>query len=179
MNITVYCGARVGEMPAYRQAAEDLGSWIAKEDHTLVYGGGRIGLMGALADSVIDGGGKAIGVIPEFLSTKEKRHQFVTKMYTVKTMAERKNKMVEMGDVFVALPGGTGTLEEIIEAISLNHLKRHDKPCVLVNIMGFYDPLVLMLDVMVEEDFLSQEARDGIYVIDSIEELEDIAGDNR
>lgn len=179
MNITVYCGARVGEMAAYRQAAEDLGSWIAKEGHTLVYGGGRIGLMGALADSVIEGGGEVIGVIPKFLSTREKRHRSVTKMYTVETMAERKNKMVELGDVFVALPGGTGTLEEIIEAISLNHLKRHDKPCVLVNVMGFYDPLILMLDVMVEEDFLSWEARDEIYVIDSIEELEDIAGDNR
>ena len=166
-------------MAAYRQAAEDLGSWIAKEGHTLVYGGGRIGLMGALADSVIEGGGEVIGVIPKFLSTREKRHRSVTKMYTVETMAERKNKMVELGDVFVALPGGTGTLEEIIEAISLNHLKRHDKPCVLVNVMGFYDPLILMLDVMVEEDFLSWEARDEIYVIDSIEELEDIAGDNR
>ena len=166
-------------MAAYRQAAEDLGSWIAKEGHTLVYGGGRIGLMGALADSVIEGGGEVIGVIPEFLSTREKRHRSVTKMYTVETMAERKNKMVELGDVFVALPGGTGTLEEIIEAISLNHLKRHDKPCVLVNVMGFYDPLILMLDVMVEEDFLSLEARDEVYVIDSIEELEDIVGDNQ
>lgn len=166
-------------MPEYKKAAKDLGSWIAKEKHTLVYGGGRIGLMGALADSVIEGGGKVIGVIPEFLSTKEQRHEFVSKMYTVETMAERKNKMVELGDVFVALPGGTGTLEEIVEAISLKHLRRHNDPCVLVNIAGYYDPVKEMLDVMVKEGFLTQEAKDEIHLIDSIEELRDIVGDKQ
>ena len=174
MNITVYCGANAGKMAAYKQATEALGKWIAKEGHTLVYGGGRIGLMGTLADSVIGGGGKVIGVIPEFLATAEQKHQFVTKMHTVKTMRERKRMMIEKGDIFIALPGGTGTLEEITEAISLNQLNRHRKPCVLIDIMGYYEPLQVMLDVMVEEGFLSLESKDRIFFIDSLGELEDI-----
>ena len=171
MNITVYCGANTGIRPAYIDEAKALGKWMAGKDHTLVYGGGRIGLMGVLADEILAGGGKVIGVIPTFLATAEKMHSMATEMIEVATMSERKNKMLEMGDCFVALPGGTGTLEEIAEAISLMLLGRHDKPCILLNADGFYEPLKHMMDTMVKEGFLSQHARDEILFAGSAEEL--------
>lgn len=171
MNITVYCGANTGIRPAYIDETKALGKWMACKGHTLVYGGGRIGLMGVLADEILEGGGDVIGVIPTFLATAEKMHPMATEMIEVADMSERKNKMLEMGECFVALPGGTGTLEEIAEAISLMLLGRHDKPCILLNTEGFYEPLRQMMDAMVNEGFLSRHARDEILFAGSAAEL--------
>lgn len=176
MNITVYCGANVGHLPAYKEAAEALGNWIAKEGHTLVYGGGRIGLMGVVADRILEEGGKVIGVIPHFLATPEKMHRHATEMIKVETMLERKRIMLERGDCYIALPGGTGTLEEIVEAISLRLLGRHDNPCIFINVEGYYEPLKAMLDAMVGNGFLAQQARDKVHFVDSISELDEIVG---
>jgi hypothetical protein len=174
MNITVYCGANAGILPAYKEAAEALGNWIAKKGHTLVYGGGRIGLMGIISDRVLEEGGKVIGVIPHFLATEEQMHQNATEMIKVETISERKKRMLEQGDCYIALPGGTGTLEEIVEAISLRLLERHKNPCIFINVEGYYEPLKTMLDAMVENGFLPQQSRDKIHFIDSAEGVEKI-----
>lgn len=124
MNITVYCGASAGSEPIYEQKASELGQWLAAHGITLVYGGGRTGLMGKLANAVLANGGKAVGVIPEFLKTAEEVHTGLTRLITVDTMSQRKDTMLQMGDAFIALPGGAGTLEEIAEAISAARLGR-------------------------------------------------------
>ena len=130
MNIAVYCGSASGNRPSFTEGAKALGSWIAQNGHTLVYGGSRTGLMGATADAVLAGGGKVIGVIPDVKLIQERRHPGLTECIETKDMAERKQKMIELADAYVALPGGPGTLDEISEVICLARLGIENKACI-------------------------------------------------
>lgn len=173
MNMTVYCGASAGKDPIFSQKASALGSWLAAHDITLVYGGGRTGLMGILADAVLEGGGSVIGVIPEFLKTPEEVHTSLTQLITVETMRQRKDTMLRLGDAFLALPGGAGTLEEIVEAISFARLGQHDKPCMLYNIGGYYDYLEKLFGHMEDRGFLTERVRKKAQFVTSIADIAD------
>ena len=141
-----------------------FGALLAREGITLVYGGGNVGLMGALADGVLEAGGKVIGVIPHALIAKEVEHRGVTEFYPVDTMHQRKQKMADLADGFVALPGGIGTLEEIFEMLTWNQLRIHEKPCAFLNVAGYYDTLLHFLEHMVQQRFLKQAQLDGLIV---------------
>ncbi len=171
MNITVYCGASLGTKEIYQKATAELGEWIAKNNNTLVYGGGKVGLMGIVADSVLENNGKAIGIMPSFLRTKELAHTGLSESIIVETMSERKLKMIELGDCYIALPGGPGTLEEISEVISWARIGKNDNPCVFLNIEGYYDDLKKFFDNMVKNGFLTAEDRHKTLFAESIEEI--------
>jgi uncharacterized protein (TIGR00730 family) len=156
-SICVYCGSSPGKDPAFLHAAREVGTLIAKRGLTLVYGGGNVGLMGVLADTVLAAGGRVVGVIPDHLVRWEVGHNGLTERHVVASMHERKAKMISLADGFLALPGGVGTLEEIVEAFVWMQLGLHAKPCALLNINGYYDPLVKFLEQMVESRFLRPE----------------------
>ena len=149
MNITVYLGANEGNDPALKQAVQALGRWIGESGNALVYGGSRSGLMGQLADSVLAAGGKVTGVEPQFFLDAELQHDGLTELIVTKDMAERKAKMIALGDAFIAFPGGTGTLEEITEVISKLSLGQLDAPCILYDLNGYYQPLHQLLQQMI------------------------------
>lgn len=172
MNITVYLGAREGNEQVFRDTAAELGSWIAKAGHRLIYGGSGIGLMGVLADAAMEGGGEVIGVEPQFFIDDGFLHEGITKTIPTETMAERRLLMMEMGDAFIALPGGIGTLDEISEVIVMAALGKHEKPCILYNKNGYYDLLRGMFDQMTQYDFMAKEARDRIIFADTLEEIQ-------
>lgn len=174
MIITVYCGSKMGNDPAYAAAAEELGRWIAQHGMDMAYGGGNVGLMTLTADAVLAGGRAVTGVIPEFLLQYENGHEGNYTLEVVSTMSERKNRMMELGDAYLAMPGGSGTLEEIAEAISMQKLGKHEKPCIFYNINGFFEPLRQMYTDMVKEGFLQQKDLDKILFISSARELEQI-----
>ncbi len=176
MNITVYCGSRPGTDPAFAESAGALGRWIAGHGYGMVYGGGNIGLMEVIADTVLKNGGHVTGVIPEFLLEHEIGHEGLHTLEIVKDMPERKRRMIELGDAFIAMPGGTGTLEEISEVISMQKLDLHEKekPCVFFNVNGFYEPLREMLRRMAGEEFITQKDFERIFFIDRPEDLERI-----
>ena len=159
-SICDYCGSSPGDNPAYMESARSIGQMIAEGGHRLVYGGGHVGLMGAAADAALRAGGEVIGVIPKDILDKEVGHGGVTELYTVNSMHERKMKMASLSDAFIALPGGIGTLEEIIEVLTWSQLGFHSKACGVLNVEGFFDPLFALLDHMVEgsspEDILAQ-----------------------
>ncbi len=163
-RICVFCGASPGARPAYREAAEDLAGLLAGEGVGVVYGGGGVGLMGALADAVLAAGGEITGVIPRSLLDREIAHRDVADMRVVESMHERKALMAELADAFVALPGGIGTLEELFEVYTWAQLGLHRKPCGLVNVEGYYDGVAAFLDQAVEERFLREETRDLLMV---------------
>ena len=171
MNITVYMGARTGNDPAFQRTAEELGALIAEGGHCLIYGGSNIGLMGILANKVLAGGGQAIGIITQFFVDMGYGRDDLTEQIVVETMSVRKSIMLEKGDVFVAMPGGTGTLEEIMEAMTLLFLKRQDKPCYLLNINGYYDHLIALFEHMVENGLMPQENLDMLHFPTSVDEL--------
>lgn len=173
MRICVYAGSNPGHDPAHRVAAEGLGRILAERGTGLVFGGGRTGLMGALADGCLAAGGEVIGVIPSFLVDKEVGHGGVTELRIVGSMHERKMLMAELSDGFVALPGGIGTLEEMFEMWTWSQLGQHRKPCGLLNVKGFYDALIAFLDGVVDEGFLSPEHRRTLLVDDDAVELLD------
>lgn len=158
-QVCVFCGSREGNKPGYVKAARALGSLLAREGIGLVYGGGGIGLMKLLADAVLDEGGEVIGVIPQVLTTMEIANPRVTDLRIVGSMHERKALMAELSDAFIALPGGYGTLEEFCEVVTWAQLGLHRKPCGVLNVAGFYDPLLAQLDRQVAEGFLSQTMR--------------------
>ena len=141
-TIAVYCGSSSGHDPAYIQAAKDVGKLLVDQGIDLVYGGGSVGMMGAVADAVLQGGGKVTGIIPTFLESKELGHHGVTELIVVETMHERKIKMFEMADGFIALPGGLGTMEELFEVLAWSQLAIHRHPCGLLNVRGYYDGLL-------------------------------------
>jgi len=174
MNITVYCGSKTGRDPAYTEAAAALGQWNRRTGYEMVYGGGNIGLMSVTADIVLAGGRAVTGVIPEFLLQYETGHEGRYTLEVTRDMSQRKNRMLELRDVYLAMPGGTGTLEEIAEAISLQKLGRHEKPCIFYNINGFFDPLKQMFTSMVNEGFLRPEDQEKILFARSIEELDEL-----
>src|SRR3546814_324213 len=145
-SLCVYCGSAVGLDPAHRESAARLGQIMAENRIRLVYGGGRIGLMGVVADAVLASGGTAVGVIPEFLETREVGHQGVNDLHVVDSMHSRKNLMFEMSDAFAVLPGGFGTLDEAFEIITWRQLKLHDKPIVMIDVDGYWQPFLRLVD---------------------------------
>lgn len=172
MNITVYCGANVGNHPHFVEQAKALGAWIAQNSHSLIYGGGKVGLMGVVADEVLRQNGQAIGIIPTFLADRELGHPHITRLEIVHSMSERKNRMIELGDVYIALPGGPGTLEEIAEVISWARVGQHNQPCILFNVDGYYNDLLRLFETMVANGFLTEADAGLIVVVDSVEGLE-------
>ena len=172
MNITVYCGANPGNNPAYMESASEVGKWIAANGHSLVYGGGKEGLMGMVADTVLSGGGKVVGVIPDFLKDMEKAHEGVSELIVTASMFERRNIMIEKGDMFIALPGGVGTLDEISEIMSRIRLGLTEGLCILYNKQGYYDSLKEMIDKMFIENFITDYDRKHIIFIDEVSDLD-------
>ncbi len=170
-RVVVYCGSNFGDTPAYYAAAQALGKALAQRDITLVYGGGNVGLMGTVADSVIAHGGQTIGVIPRFLKDKEVAHQGLSQLIITDDMASRKLKMIEFGDAFIALPGGIGTYEELFEVLSLAQLRQHQKPIGVLNIEGFFDPLLQLLAHTTAAGFMPNANLQLICVADDIDVL--------
>ncbi len=164
-SICVYCGSSPGNDPAFARAAREVGTLIAKRGLTLVYGGGNVGLMGVLADAALAASGRVVGVIPDHLVRRELAHKGLTELHVVATMHERKAMMAGLADDLLALPGGVGTLEEIIEAFVWMQLGLHAKPCALLNVNGYYDPLVKFLAHMTESRFLRPEQLSQLIVV--------------
>lgn len=178
MNITVYLGANEGKDPALKEAVRTLGTWIGENENDLVYGGSKSGLMGELAESVLQAGGKVIGVEPQFFVDAGFVYDEITELIITKDMSERKAKMIELGDAFIAFPGGTGTLEEITEIMSKVSLKHLKAPCILYNLNGYYDGLKQLLEHMIDMELSSGERQEGIYFADSLQEIKQILIDS-
>lgn len=172
-SLCVYCGSNTGSKPAYTERAIALGDRIAREGMTLVYGGGNVGLMGVVADAVLAAGGEVVGVIPEQLVNWEVAHKGVTRLEIVANMHERKKRMFDLSDGFVALPGGFGTLDEMFEMLTWRQLGIGDKPCAFLDVHGFYAPLMGMIDRMVEERFLHPEQRNDLWHGDDLDAMVD------
>lgn len=169
--ICVFCASGDGHDPAYLAAARQVAGLLARQGVTVVYGGGRVGLMGAVADAAIAAGGRVIGVIPELLMAKERGHKGVTELHVVQTMHQRKALMADRADGFLALPGGLGTLEEICEVLTWAQLGIHKKPCAILNVNGFYDHLVAFLDHATGQGLIRPENRALLLVDDDAERL--------
>ena len=167
-SICVYCGSNAGSKPVYADRAAALGDRIAREGLQLVYGGGNVGLMGIVADAVLAAGGEVVGVIPEQLVNWEVAHTGVTRLEVVANMHERKMRMFDLSDAFVALPGGFGTLDEMFEMLTWRQLGIGNKPCAFLDVDGFYVPLMTMIDRMVEERFLHPDQRADLWQGDDI-----------
>ena len=170
-SLCVYCGSRLGNDPNYQMAARELGHHLAALDVRLVYGGGAIGLMGEVASGVAERGGKITGVIPEFLRKREIAFNDAEELILTKDMHERKRIMFERSDAFVALPGGIGTLEELLEVSTWLQLEQHDKPVIVANLFGYWETLKDLLASTVAGGFVDQSTVDRIRIVDSIEQL--------
>ena len=170
-RICVFCGSNGGADGIYLETAEKVGKFLARENIELVYGGGRIGLMGRVADTVLANGGRVIGAIPEALAIKEVAHQGLTDLHIVDSMHERKALMAELSDGFIAMPGGFGTFEEFCEIITWAQLGIHQKPCALLNVNGFYDHLIALFDHSNRQNFIRDEHRRLVLVESDIEKL--------
>jgi len=158
-RVCVFCGSNSGARPAYADAAKELATVLAKRGIAIVYGGGNVGLMGIIADTALAEGGEVIGVIPKGLAVREVAHDALTELHVVDSMHERKALMASLADAFIALPGGFGTLEEFHEVVTWAQLGIHSKPCGLLNIAGYFDPLVALFERGVEERFIRAEHR--------------------
>ncbi len=169
--ICVYCGSSPGTEPAFIEAAQKFGKILADNGVRLIYGGGSVGLMGALAESVLEHGGEVTGIIPEFLTKKEQPQRLARKLIVTRDMHERKRKMFDMADAFVALPGGIGTLEELIELLTWAQLGRHRKPALIANILGFWDPLLLVFKQMEAFQFIHSKHRFVYHVSDVVDDI--------
>ncbi|WP_010172736.1 TIGR00730 family Rossman fold protein [Bacillus coahuilensis] len=163
-HVAVFCGSRSGLNPAYKEAAIELGKELARRKISLVYGGASVGLMGEVANSVLTNGGKVIGVIPHLLNDREIAHPALTELIVVDSMHERKAKMVELADGFIALPGGPGTLEEFVEVFTWSQLGIHHCPFGLLNVEQYYDPLIQLFNQMVDTGFLDAQMREFVKV---------------
>jgi uncharacterized protein (TIGR00730 family) len=170
-HICVFCGANTGSDPLYVQVATEVGRYIAEQRYTLVYGAGNVGLMGVIADAVMAHGGQTTGVIPEFLQKWEVAHDNLDELIITQTMHERKAIMAERADAFVALPGGYGTLDELFEILTWRQLHLHQKPIGLLNVKGYFDPLLQMVDRMKEEGFLQAENHQLILSANTVGDL--------
>ena len=171
MNITVYLGANEGNDLTLTEAVRELGTWIGKRGNRLVYGGSKSGLMGVLAKSVVSSGGEVIGVEPVFFVERDLQYEGLTQLIITRDMSERKTKMAELGDAFIALPGGTGTLEEISEIMSKISLDHIDAPCIIFNHNGYYDGLKQLLDKMIEQGLSTKERQSKIFFAESVDDI--------
>ncbi|QKZ11644.1 TIGR00730 family Rossman fold protein [Spirosoma sp. KUDC1026] len=175
-SLVVYCASSVGVNPVYNQVATELGEKMAARNIRLIYGGGGFGLMGNVADGVLQNGGEVTGVIPNFLADLEVAHKTLTEIHFVETMHERKYKMVQLARGVIALPGGYGTLDELFEILAWRQLKIYDGPVAIINTNGFYDLMLQQLDRMVADGFLKAENRELLLVAESVDQvLEQIA----
>jgi uncharacterized protein (TIGR00730 family) len=172
-RVTVFCGSSFGTENIYEQKAILLGQTLAKRKIELVYGGANVGLMGAVANSVLNEGGKVIGVLPNFLKSKEIAHEHLTELILVDSMHDRKAKMNELCEGVIALPGGFGTLEEFFEMLTWAQLGLHKKPIAILNICGFYDPLCVLVQKMVDKGFLKELNQQMILIDENIDQLLD------
>jgi uncharacterized protein (TIGR00730 family) len=169
--LCIFCGSSSGVRPDYSDLARALGVSLARRGIEVVYGGGRVGLMGALADAALAAGGRVTGVIPQLLVEKEVGHNGLSELHIVETMSQRKWLMGELSDAFLALPGGIGTMDELFEAWTWTQLGLHRKPCGILNFQGYYQPLIAFLDRAVEQGFLRPRHRDDLLVDDDLERL--------
>ena len=174
MNITVYLGANEGNDPALGQAVRELGRWIGESGYGLVYGGSRTGLMGALAESTLQAGGAVTGIEVSYFAEDDLQYRGLTHLYIAEDLPQRKTRMIELGDAFIAFPGGTGTLEEIAEVMSKVSLKQLDAPCILYNLNGYYDDLKALLRRMIEKELSSEERQQGIYFAENLQQIKEI-----
>ena len=165
-HLAVFCGSSAGTNPTYIEYAKEMGKYLAYSNRTLIYGGAQVGCMGALANATLEHNGDVIGVIPQKLKDVEIAHEQLTELHTVRTMHERKAKMADLADGFVALPGGAGTLEEWFEVFTWSQLGYHTKPCGLLNVNGFFNPFIAMLEHTVEQGFMNETYLD-LIIIDS------------
>lgn len=170
-SICVFCGSVMGKNPIYKQTAHELGLFLVKNQLRLVYGGGKVGLMGVLADAVMQNGGKVVGIIPQFLIELEVAHSRLSEQIMVKTMHERKKRMTDMADGFIVLAGGIGTMDEFFEILAWAQLGLHKKPVALLNVNGFFDKLLDYLDFAIAEGFVKTQCRQILLVDDKIESL--------
>lgn len=170
-KIAIFCGASAGFSAVYAKAATEAGQFFTKNQVSIIFGGGKVGLMGVIADTMLQEGGEVIGVIPDFLRHEEVEHDRVEQMHVSGSMSERKVMISKMVDAYIALPGGFGTLDEIFEALTLGQLGIEQKPVGLLNTNGFFNPLLAQLDLMVKEGFLRTENRNMLSVSEHIERL--------
>lgn len=170
-RVCVFCGSNFGKDPAYREAARTLGDTLVERGIGLVYGGGNVGLMGVIADRVLAQGGEVIGVIPQSLVDREVAHQGLTELHVVDSMHARKAKLYALGDAVIAMPGGVGTFEELFESFTWNQLQLHFRPAGLLNVAGYYDPLIAMLDRAVDQGFVRAPHREALVVSESGDDL--------
>ena len=175
-SVCVFCGSSWGANPAYEQAARRVGRLLAERSLTLVYGGGNVGLMGAVADAAMEAGGKVVGVIPKSLADREVAHHGVTTLHIVASMHERKARMAELSDAFIALPGGYGTLDEFCEIVTWCQLGFHRKPCGILNVDGYFDALLKQFDLGVTQEFIRPEHREIVLsAVEPVELLEQLS----
>lgn len=170
-RICVFCGSSMGSNPQYKEAARQLGIYFAEHNIELVYGGADVGLMKIIADSMLEKGSHVIGVMPGHLVDRGVVHHNLSQLIQVETMAERKHKMAELSDGFIALPGGFGTLDELSEILTFNQLRISDKPMGMLNINGYFDHLLRFIDHSTEEGFVREEHRDNLIVAEKVEDL--------
>jgi uncharacterized protein (TIGR00730 family) len=170
-SISVFCGSSSGNDPIYKQHAYELGQFLAGQNIRVVYGGAKVGLMGAVADGALDSGGEVIGLLPGFLNNKELAHEHLTQLIRVNSMHERKIKMYELSDAIIALPGGFGTIDELFEILTWAQLGLHRKACGILNLNAYFDPLVEFIDNMVTSGFLKKDNKDLLLVDKTIESL--------
>ena len=174
MNITVYLGSNPGNDPALRQAVTELGTWIGTSGNTLIYGGSKTGLMGDLASSVLRAGGNVTGIEVQVFKDADMQFEGLTELIIAPDMPARKARMIELGDAFIAFPGGTGTLEEVAEVMSLVSLKWVSAPCILYNLNGYYEGLRTQLSKMIEKGLSSEERQTDIHFVDSLDDIKRI-----
>jgi uncharacterized protein (TIGR00730 family) len=175
-SVAVFCGSRLGSRPEFAASARQLGLGLGYAGIRLVYGGGKNGMMGVLADAVLEAGGTVLGVIPDFLTKTEVAHQGVTEMTVVNSMHDRKRRMAEAADAFVTLPGGIGTMDETVEIISWRQLRLHDKPIYICDVAGSAAPLADAIDGMIAQEFAPAEAREFFKVVNGVPALLDLLG---
>ena len=170
-SLCVYCGSRMGKNSHFKKLAENFGTILARENIRLVYGGGNIGLMGIIANKVMEQGGKVTGIIPGHLDEEEAGWKEATDFFVVDNMHERKRMMFDHSDAFIALPGSIGTLDETIEVITWKQLRLHDKPIVIVNVDGYWQSLLALIDNFIEQEFTSPEVRKLFHVVETVEDV--------
>jgi len=171
-SVCIYCASRMGNNPNFEKSSKKLGKLLAENNVTMVYGGSVVGLMGTIADATLDNNGKVIGIIPEVIEKQgERRHDRLTEQYRVKDMHSRKKMMADKSDAFVIMPGGFGTMDETFEILTWKVIGIHDKPVVVVNIDGFYEPFLKLVDHIIEQGVAPASYRDSFVVVDSVEKV--------